>query len=712
MGSRRLLERLAPPLALVVAVFALYAQTARHEFVGYDTSIYLTSNPRVLSGLSLDNVRWACTNFDAANWHPLTWLSHMLDVELFGVAPAGHMLENAAWHAANALLVLALFRRLGLARPFAFAGALFFAIHPLRVESVAWIVERKDLLCAFFGLASLLAWLSWSRAPAAWKLAASLALYACSLMSKSMLVTLPCLLVLLEFWPLGRTSLRPRTSDLATLAFLALALGTCILTVLAQSAFGAVQGLSTLPLGLRIENALDSCVWYLTKSLWPASLAFYYPLAQHAGRVGPALLDAGVLALLGLGAWLARRRAPGLLVGWLWFLGTLVPVIGLVQVGGQAHADRYTYFPGLGIALALCLIAERELLPRLGGRLLAALGCCAAAALGLQSWRQIETWRNTETLTLRALAVTQDNNVAYDVLGSYYSDAGRIAEALPLLREAVRIAPSDPDALSNLGGTLLRNNELAESEVVLLRASRLVPWRAQTWSLLGGLYYTQKRYGEALAELDRALALDRQHIGAWTNRGMTLEALGRLDEALDSLQHALALRGNSWSARLTLGRLLLRLARPAEARTHFELVLQHEPGNFEALRGLERVELARGALPEAWGCAQAASRVRPASAPALADQAWILALATEGPLAQPKQALELARQAIAIDGEQPALLDAYALAAAVNGDFASAAAAAEKALGFVRPVYPDWAARLEKRIAAYRAGRIDRETLR
>ncbi len=367
MESRTLLARIAPPLALVAAVFVLYAQTARHEFVDYDTSAYLSANPRVLSGLSWENLGWAATQFYAANWHPLTWLSHMLDVELFGLRPAGHQLENAAWHAANACLVLALFQRLGLSRSFAFAGALLFAVHPLRAESVAWIVERKDLLCAFFGLSSLLAWLSWRREGQAWRLASALALYACSLMSKPMLVTLPCLLVLLEWWPLGRTSARPRRSDFATLIFLALALGASILTVRAQHSARALQELSLLPLGLRVENALDSYLWYLWKSLWPSGLAFHYPLAPHEPRVGQMLLQGGVLGLLTLGAWLARARLPGLLVGWLWFLGTLVPVIGLVQVGGQAHADRYSYLPGLGLLLALLLLAERELLPRFGG---------------------------------------------------------------------------------------------------------------------------------------------------------------------------------------------------------------------------------------------------------------------------------------------------------------------------------------------------------
>ena len=709
MGSRSQLARLAPPLLLLVTVAVLYAQSATQSFIDYDTSTYLTGNPHVLSGLSLANLRWAFTNFEAANWHPLTWLSHQLDVELFGLRPAGHQLENAAWHAANALLVLALFSRLGLSRAFAFTGAFFFAAHPLRAESVAWIVERKDLLCAFFGLATLLAWLSWSREPKAWKLVAALVLYAFSLMSKAMLVTLPCLLVLLDFWPLGRAGARPRRSDLAKLPFVLLALGACYVTLRAQAEMGAVQGFGTMPLRLRVETALDSYVWYAAKTCWPSGLAFHYPIVPQGLRFAALLGDALVFAALCAGTWLARGRLPGLLFGWLWYLGTLVPVIGLVQVGGQAHAERYTYLPCLGLAFALALVAERELWPRLRTRVLAGLGCVAGLALGVQASRQVATWHDTEALARHALSVTRDNYVANDILGAYYSEAGRFDEALPLLREAVRIAPSDPDSLANLGATLLRHEEYPEAEELLLRVSRLVPARAQSWSLLGYLYFKQRRLAESLLALDEALARDAQHVVAWSTRGLTLEALGRLDEAVAALQHALELRPDLLNAQLALGRLLLRLGRSEEARAHFEAALRIEPGNFDALRGFERVELAAGALERALALAQAAERVRPGSAPALADQAWILALAREGPLAQPAQALELARRAVAISGEQPALLDALALALAANGDFAAAAAAAEKALGFVRGADPDWAERLEKRLAAYRAGRIDRE---
>jgi tetratricopeptide (TPR) repeat protein len=678
MHSRTLLARIAPALALVVAVFALYAQTARHAFVEYDTNLYLTDNPHVQAGLTLEGLRWACSSFVAGNWHPLTWLSHMLDVELFGLRPAGHQLENAGWHALNACLVWLLFLRLGLARSFAFAGALFFAIHPLRAESVAWIAERKDLLCACFGLSSLLAWLSWSREPAAWKLGAALALYACSLLSKAMLVTLPCLFLLLEWWPLGRTSPRPRRSDLATLAFLGLSIGLCIVTVRAQYAARAVQTLGQLPLAFRVENALDACLWYLGKSFWPTSLAFHYPLPRHEPRIAQMLVQGGLLALLTLGAWSARARLPGVLVGWLWFLGTLVPVIGLVQVGGQAHADRYTYVPGIGLLLIACLLAERELLPRIGSRALLVLACAAGAALAWQGWLQIGTWRSTETLALHALAVTKDNSVACNVLGSSYSNAGRTQEGLPLLREAVRIAPGDPEAVWNLASTLLSTRQYAEAEQVLLRASEVMPLNAEVWTQLGRLYEERQRNPEALAALRRATAL----------------------------------RADDWAAQLMLGRLLLRVGRAEEARAPLERLLAHEPQNFDALRGLERVELARGALELAWKHAQAAADVRPGSAPILADQAWILALATEGPLAQPRQALELAERALRSGGEQPALLDAFAFAAAANGEFARAIPAAEQALSSLHEVDPDWAGRLEQRLAAYRQGRIDRETQR
>ena len=698
-------------LLLVLVVFALYAQTARHDFVDYDTVVYLTRNEHVLGGLSLSNVGWAFTSFDAANWHPLTWLSHMLDVELFGLRPAGHMLENAAWHAANTLLVLALFTRLGLARAFAFGGALLFAVHPLRAESVAWIAERKDLLAAFFGLACLLAWLAYARSRSGWTLAAALALHACSLMSKPMLVTLPCLLLLFEFWPL--CDLRPRAPRLFAVAgFGLLSLASVVVTLLAQSSSGALQGLESMPVWLRIETALDSYAWYFAHSFWPAALAFHYPIEHDGPGIARALLGAALLAGTSLLAWRLRQRIPGLLLGWLWFLGTLVPVIGIVQVGRQAHADRYSYLPSVGLLLAVFCVAERELLPRLGARVLAASLALAALALAALAWPQIGTWRDTEELARHALAVTRDNNVACELLGVHYSNAGRNAEALPLLREAVRLSPNDPDALASLGGTLIRLGENEEAEVLLLRSSRLGPDRWQCWSLLGGVYLAQQRPAQALEALDRALARETDHIGTWMNHGLALEALGRNAQALDSMQRAVALRGDTRAAELTLARLLLRLDRPEEARAHFRRVLEQDAADFDALRGLERVELARGALPEAWELAQAAARVRPESAPALADMAWIRALARTAPLADPRAALELAERALQSGSAQPALLDALAFAAAANGDFARAIAAAERALASVRGADPLWAARLEKRLTAYREQRVDRETPR
>ncbi len=558
MDARARSGRWAAPLLLVLAVFVLYAQTARHAFVDYDTAEYLTANPRVLAGLSLENLRWAFTHVAVANWHPLTLASHMLDIELFGLAPAGHHLENAAWHAANALLVHVLFVRLGLARGVAFVAALVFALHPLRAESVAWIVERKDLLSSFFGLASLLAWLAWSREPRAWRLAAFVTLYACSLLSKAMLVTLPALLLVLEFGVLGRTSWRPRRSDLVVLGCAGLALGVALATLFAQAQAGALEGLATRPIPLRVANALAAYVWYLGHSLWPASLCVHYPLPQEL-ELGASLLDLALLLALSLAAWRARRRLPLVLTGWLWFLGTLVPVLGLVQVGPQAHADRYTYFPTLGLLLAAGTIVERELLPRAGARVLAACGGAVVLALGVLGWRQVSYWRDTETLARRALEVTRDNAVACELLGDVYANRGRQVEALPYLREAARLAPLDARVRANLGGTLLRTGALDEAEGELVRASELGPARWQTWSLLGGLHLARGRADAALAALDRAAALEAGVAGVWLNRGRALEALGRLQEARDSFVRSLACPGAPPGAQAALQRIEERL---------------------------------------------------------------------------------------------------------------------------------------------------------
>jgi tetratricopeptide (TPR) repeat protein len=444
-------------------VAAVYLRTAGNGFILLDDDLYLTENPVVLRGITAEGVAWAFTTFQAGNWHPLTWLSHMADVSLFGAANAGaHHLESAALHGANVLLFFSFLRRAtGAAGPSLFAAALF-AVHPVHVESVAWAAERKDLLCALFFLLALHAYGRYAKAPAPGRYAAVAVLFALALMSKPMAVTFPFVLLLLDEWPLGRTALAPPADGaghaplpavrllLEKIPLLLLAAASSAVTLAAQRDAGAMKSLLFLDVGERAANTLVSYAAYLRHLVFPAGLAAYYPLAP----VPPwtAAGAATLLALLTAVAFREVRRRPFLLSGWLWFLGTLVPVIGLVQVGSQARADRYAYLPFLGLyaAAAFSVPGAFRRLPRREA-ILPTAACAAVLALAATAYVQAGYWKDSEVLFLRTLSLTENNHIIEGVLGTYYGRTGRPDLALPHCEETVRLQPGYSRGWMNLG---------------------------------------------------------------------------------------------------------------------------------------------------------------------------------------------------------------------------------------------------------------------
>jgi Flp pilus assembly protein TadD len=708
--------RVAPAaLGLAAAVFLVYGWVAGHELVAYDSRPYLTENPWVLRGLSLEGLRWAFTSAHAANWHPLTWLSLMLDVELFGLAPGLIALENVAWHAANAvLLFLALERMTGAAGRSLFVAALF-ALHPLHVESVAWIVERKDVLSAFFGLVSLLAWLRWTRGERRRDLALAVFLFALSLLAKPMLVTWPFVLLLLDRWPLRRSSLGARRLVLEKLPFFTLAAGSAVATLLAQRAGGAVQSLANLPLASRLANAALAYAAYLAKTFWPVKLAFYYPHdAVRASGVTVGLACLGLAAATAL-AFRLRRAAPYLLVGWLFFLGTLVPVIGLVQVGGQAFADRYTYLPIVGVFVAVAWGA-RDLADRAPALrpVLAPLAAAVLLALGFLAWRQVGTWKDSETLARHALAVTERNHVAHDVLGIAFVDAGRLPEAEAEFREALAIAPGDVMAASNLGAALQRQGRFVEAEAALRSALALTPENALLHRRLAIVLQLQGRYAEALDEIDQSLAREPLDAIAFHVRALLEDALDRTADARRSLARSLAIDPGYAAARLMLARLLLRAGEVDAAEREIGLAIEADPANPEAHRGRARALLLRGRERDARGELEEALRLQPGWALAMGDLAFLLATAVDPDVRDSPRAVGLAEAASrASAGRAAGIQDALAAGYASAGRFQDAVATAEGAAALARAAGdPELAARIEKRLAAYRAGTIDRGTPR
>ncbi len=507
-------------LAVAVAAVALavHAGVRANAFLYFDDGLYVTENPWVRAGLSWRGVAWAFTTLHAANWHPLTWLSHMLDVQLFGLDAGAHHLVNAAIHALNAALVLLVLARLTGAPLRSAAVALLFAVHPLRVESVAWVAERKDVLAACFGLLMLAAYGWYARRPAPGRYAAVVAALTASLLSKPSWVTAPFLLLLLDVWPLQRVAAAWAPRDprcplspprplpalvLEKLPLLALSVASSAVTLMAQRRGGAVVSLAHTGLGDRLANALVSCVRYLGKHAWPAPLAPLYPMPAAGWGSGAALGAAVLLAAVTVAVLWNLRRWPWAAVGWCWFLGTLVPVLGLVQVGSQAMADRYTYLPGIGLAVAV-VWSVASAMERLGrsARMVAAGGTFALAVLlSLLTVRQERLWSDQETLFRHTIAVTDGNGRAHLVLSQALLENGRPIEALVHAREAVRLDPSNPRAHKNLGFALFRAGLLEESVPEFERAVALDPEYAEAHGNLAIAYGKLGRFAEAAREM-------------------------------------------------------------------------------------------------------------------------------------------------------------------------------------------------------------------
>jgi hypothetical protein len=435
-------------LVLGAITFAVFGQTLRHEFIDYDDNDYVFNNPVVERGLTLKGIFWAFS-FHAGNWHPLTWLSHMLDCQLYGLHPGGHHLTNVLLHTATAILLFLVLRQLtGALWRSAFVAAVF-AIHPLRVESVAWVAERKDVLSGLFFMLTIGAYVRYAQRPGSpARYGLVVLLFALGLMSKPMLVTLPLVLLLLDYWPLQRVESAGRLV-LEKLPLLALSAAACVATLLAQRT--GIQSTGSFSLLHRLGNALVACMVYLGQMVWPAGLAVLYPFPHNGPPPEEVALAGIVLAGLSAFAWAARRTRPWLLTGWVWYFVMLLPVMGIIQVGRQAHADRYTYLPQIGIYVAVTwLVAEWRLSRAAFGGLMTGV----LAVLMVCAWRQTAYWQDSETLWTRDLACTTGNDVAQYDLGDALLRKGKAAEALSHYQEALQIEPANAKVQNNMAWIL------------------------------------------------------------------------------------------------------------------------------------------------------------------------------------------------------------------------------------------------------------------
>lgn len=479
-----------------------YSQIFRCGFTNFDDDDYVTAN-RHVQHLTWKNVGWAFNIGYTSNWHPLTWMSHMMDYRLFGSNPLGHHLVNLLLHIANTLLLLLIFARMtGSMWKSAFVAALF-AVHPLHVESVAWVAERKDVLSTLFFMLTILAYLRYAAKPGAVRYLPVMGLFALGLMAKPMLVTLPFVLLLLDYWPLDRIRLGWRLIW-EKLPLIVMAGGSSVLTYLAQKTGGAVSGFEAVQLGVRVSNGVVSYASYFLKMIWPRNLAAAYP---HPGDSLSSLAVAGALILLSALTYAAireSRRRPYLLFGWLWFIGTLVPVIGLVQVGSQAMADRYTYIPLIGLFIAaVWFIGEG----RKGERTIAGGGLAVVLALALVTWVQVGYWRDSVTLFKHAIAVTRDNYIAHNSLGSAYAELGKAEDALEEYRQAVNINPNYTPARSNLASQLQKAGRLDEAAEISRQASKMNPQSAETHYNTGLVLHQSGDLDGAVREYQEAIRI-------------------------------------------------------------------------------------------------------------------------------------------------------------------------------------------------------------
>ncbi len=536
-------------LVLFLLTLIVFAQVRKFDFINVDDSQYIRDNGRVLSGMTFSNIGWAFTTLKMANWHPLAWLSHMADAQMFGVNPAGHHMTSAVIHSINAALVyLVLMSLTGSTWKSAIVAALF-AVHPLRMESVAWVSERKDVLCAMFFIAAIGCYGRFIATRSKRWYAALVAAFVLGIMSKPMIVTLPFVLLLIDCWPLKRPA---RWALLVEkLPLLALSIMSAIVTMIAQSRGGAVVDQHRYPMLLRVGNAIWSYGRYLKKTAWPSDLAAYYPYmgvmpgtSLPWGKAAIAAIVLIALTALTMRMWRIERAA---LIGWLWFLGVLVPTMGLVQVGTQSMADRYAYLPHIGLFIAIVWGIDaigatvRPVACAFAGLTIAIFGGC--------TMYQLHYWQNSGALFAHALEVTDHNAVANKCRGMWLIDEGRGREAEGYFIQALSLDPSDFETEMNYGNLLAERGAAREGLDHLLAAVRVAPRRADVQSNLADVLAQLGRNDEAIQHYQMAIQLDPDLPQPYLNYGITLAQAGRVREALPLFERALQLRPDYQQAR-------------------------------------------------------------------------------------------------------------------------------------------------------------------
>jgi tetratricopeptide (TPR) repeat protein len=661
-------------VALTASTLLVFGQVHAFDFVNYDDNDYVYENPHVSGGLTAENILSAFTTAPAGgNWLPLTWLSLMLDCQLFGLHPGRMHLVNVVFHWVNTLLLFAILRKMtGSLWPSAFVAAAF-ALHPMHVESVAWVTERKDVLSTFFLLLTLASYAGYVKRPSVFRYIASLIIFSLGLMAKPMLVTLPIMLLLLDYWPLnrfaalqsvmtaGKKSRKPVLIPdgrailygllIEKIPFFILAAVSSGITFMVQQASGAVANITAIPLEIRAANVFLSCSRYIGKLFWPQDLAVFYPFDAEGFSFWQIALCA--ILLLGISVFVIRfgRTQKYLPVGWFWFVGTLIPVIGIVQSGLQAYADRYTYIPYIGLFIMIAwglpdLCSKRPY----RNTILGITAAITLAALGLTACRQAGYWNNSVTLFTHAIQVTKNNFIAYNGLGFAYGHLGRGREAIEAYRQAIRINPDYAEACYNLGIAYRNLGRGQEAIKAYRQAIQIKPDYAEAYYNLGNAYSHLSRWQEAIETYRQAIRIRPDYAEAYYNLGNAYSHLSRWQEAIEAYWQMIRLKPNDVEAYHNLGSAYANLGRWQEATSHIKRSLEIEPNNMNIKNNL----------------------------------AWVLAVCPDPAVRNPSEAIRLAQEACtATNSMDPTRLDTLGAAYASAGRFAEAIETARTALTLV-----------------------------
>jgi protein O-mannosyl-transferase len=701
-------------VGLALATSVAFFPALRNNFVNFDDDAYVYENPKVTAGLTRRGITWAFTHFHSSNWHPLTWLSHMLDCQLYRLNAGGHHFTSVLLHAVVAILLFIVLQQMtGAFWRAAFVAAVF-AVHPLRVESVAWISERKDILCGLFFMLTLAAYVHHARAPSAGRYLVVALLYALGLMCKPMLVSLPLVLLLIDYWPLRRFTdpSSARRLCVEKIPLIGLAAMSCLVTLFAQRL--TAVSINHIPLAWRIGNAAVACMIYIVQMVWPLHLAPFYPHPADQ-QLAPGVIDQlpawqivlAIVAITGISiaAVLWRRERPYVFTGWFWYLAMLGPVIGIVQVGLQAHADRYTYLPQIGLYLVVSWSVAHLIAWRRGSqRILTAAAAIVLVSLTWITRAQVRYWHDSETLWKHSLAVTEDNDYPHYSLGGVYFARGELDKAIAEFRLALYLRPDSPFAHYDIGLVLAKIGRLDEAVDHFNAAIRILPIHPTVHYALGNALLQKGQTNDAIKEFEQQLALQPDHAQARCNLAIALLNQGQLNQAIAQYERTIELRPDYAEAYYGLGNSYIERGNPEKAVKQYEQALKLSPRLVEARNNLATILCQKGEIDRAISELEEAIRIQPDNIDALNNLTWILAMPVGTGSENRLKALPLAQRLHALVGNNnPKVLRTIAAAYAANGKLTEALDVAAQGAKLAREQVDDALAEaLEADLSTYR----------